>query len=84
MGATSLIVIVDQSKLWTWHGPSEPAVSNEAALQMDSAPTQSSTTPTATNLVSIFQTNSVALKAVVVARCKAGIGGVAYIDGVAL
>ncbi len=84
VGATSLIVIVDQSKLWTYRGPSELAVSNDAALQMDSAPTQSSTTPTATTTVSMFQTNSVALKAVVTASWKAGTGGVQYISGIAL
>lgn len=39
-------------------------MSTEASLQMDNAPTQNSTTPTpATNMVSMFQTNSVAFLA---------------------
>jgi HK97 family phage major capsid protein/HK97 family phage prohead protease len=37
--------------------------SREASLQMDSAPTMDSTTPTGTQVVSMFQTNSVALRA---------------------
>lgn len=37
--------------------------SREASLQMDTAPTNNSTTPTATSLVSMFQTNSIALRA---------------------
>lgn len=37
--------------------------SREASLQMDNAPTNDSPTPTATALVSMFQTNSVALRA---------------------
>lgn len=37
--------------------------SREASLQMDTAPTNNSATPTATSLVSMFQTNSVAFRA---------------------
>lgn len=37
--------------------------SREASLQMDDAPTNNSVTPTATTLVSLFQTNSVAFRA---------------------
>lgn len=37
--------------------------SRETSLQMDNAPTNASGTPTATTLVSMFQTNSVALRA---------------------
>jgi HK97 family phage major capsid protein/HK97 family phage prohead protease len=37
--------------------------SREASLQMDDAPTNNSATPTATTMVSMFQTNSVALRA---------------------
>ncbi len=37
--------------------------SREASLQMDDAPTQSSATPTATSVVSMFQTNSIAIRA---------------------
>lgn len=38
--------------------------SREASLEMDSAPTQSAGTPTAASLVSLWQTGSVAIKAV--------------------
>lgn len=37
--------------------------STEASLQMDDSPTQDSVTPTASTLVSMFQTNSVAIRA---------------------
>jgi HK97 family phage major capsid protein/HK97 family phage prohead protease len=36
--------------------------SREASLQMDNAPTNNSATPTATSMVSMFQTNSLALR----------------------
>ncbi len=38
-------------------------MSDQASLQMDNAPTNNSATPTATSLVSMFQTNSVAFRA---------------------
>lgn len=38
-------------------------MSREASLEMQSAPTHDSTTPTAVELVSMFQTNSVAIRA---------------------
>jgi hypothetical protein len=38
--------------------------SNAAAIQMDSAPTQASLNPTATTAVSMWQTNSTAIRAV--------------------
>lgn len=59
-------------------------LSREASLQMDSAPTQNSTTPTATSMVSMFQTNSVAFRAertINWARRRAT--SVAYLTGVA-
>ncbi len=38
--------------------------SREASLEMDSAPTNDSATPTAASLVSLWQTGSVAIKAI--------------------
>ena len=38
-------------------------MSREASLEMQSAPTHDSTTPTPVELVSMFQTNSVAIRA---------------------
>ncbi|HYG05329.1 MAG TPA: phage major capsid protein [Stenotrophomonas sp.] len=43
-------------------GGIQVAVSTEATLQMDTEPTQNSITPTATQGVSMFQTNSVAIR----------------------
>lgn len=40
-------------------GGIQVSMSDQASLQMDSDPTQSSTTPTATSVVSLWQTNSV-------------------------
>jgi hypothetical protein len=42
-------------------GVVDVSVSTEASLQMDDAATVDSVTPTATSLVSMFQTNSVAI-----------------------
>lgn len=58
-------------------------ISNEASLQMDNAPTNNSAVPTATSLVSMFQTNSVAIRAerfINWARRRAT--AVAYLTGV--
>lgn len=58
--------------------------SREATIQMDTAPTQSSVAPTATTGVSMFQTNSVAIRAerhINWARRRDS--GVAYLSGVA-
>lgn len=59
-------------------------LSREASLQMDSAPTMNSTTPTPIAMVSMFQTNSVAFRAertINWARRRAT--SVAYLTGVA-
>ncbi len=57
--------------------------STEASLQMDTAPTNNSATPTATTLVSMFQTNSIAIRAErVINWARARDYGVGYIDNV--
>jgi hypothetical protein len=58
-------------------------MSTEASLQMDNAPSHNSTTPTAAQLVSLWQTNSVGFRAertVNWARRRAS--AVAYLTGV--
>jgi hypothetical protein len=57
------------------------SVSGEASLNMDTAPTNNSATPTATSVVSMFQTDSIAI------RCERFLNwgvrrayGVGYID----
>lgn len=55
--------------------------STEASLQMDDAPTNNSATPTATSLVSMFQTNSIAVRAErIINWSRARNYGVGYID----
>lgn len=59
------------------------SVSREASLQMDTAPTVNSVTPTATSLVSLWQTNSVGIRAErVINWARRRTYGVGYIDNV--
>lgn len=59
------------------------AVSSNADLQMDSSPTMSSATPTATTAVSMFATNSSAVKAVAVfGAAKLRADAVAVVTGI--
>jgi len=58
------VVLANASDIWLADdGQVVIDASREASLQMDDAPTNSSATPTATSMVSMFQTNSVALRA---------------------
>jgi HK97 family phage major capsid protein/HK97 family phage prohead protease len=62
--AGSLVILANASDIWMADdGQVVIAASTEASLQMDTAPTNNSPTPTATTLVSMFQTDSVALRA---------------------
>jgi hypothetical protein len=59
-----VIGLIDPSSIfWADEGRVELGLSDETSLQQDSTPTQHSLTPTPTNLVSMFQTEAVALKA---------------------
>jgi HK97 family phage major capsid protein/HK97 family phage prohead protease len=59
-----IVVLADASEIYLADdGQVAVDVSREASLQMDSAPTGNSGTPTAANLVSLWQTNSVAIRA---------------------
>jgi len=59
-------------------------LSRETSLVMDNAPTLNSTTPTAAQMVSMFQTNSVAFRAErVINWAKRRASAVAYLSGVA-
>lgn len=79
-----IVALVNASDIYfSDDGGFELAMSTEASLQMDSAPTMDSTTPTASQLVSMFQTNSVAFRAERAlnwARRRAS--AVAYMDGI--
>lgn len=58
------IILVNAQDIWLGdEGGFSVEMSTEASLQMDSAPTQSSLAPTASTMVSMFQTNSVAFLA---------------------
>lgn len=58
------IVLVNAADIYLAdEGGFQVDASTEASLQMDDSPTQQSVTPTASTLVSMFQTNSVAIRA---------------------
>lgn len=60
----SVIILVNASDIYLAdEGGIAIDLSREASLQMDNAPTNNSVTPTATTMVSMFQTNSVAFRA---------------------
>lgn len=61
---TGLVALVNASDIYLADdGGISVDMSREASLQMDDAPTNNSAAPTATSLVSMFQTNSVAFRA---------------------
>jgi HK97 family phage major capsid protein len=77
------LILVDEAEIWkSDDGTVTLDASDQVSIQMDSAPTQDSTVPTATSVVSMWQTNSVAF------RAERGIwwgkrrtGAVQWIDG---
>jgi HK97 family phage major capsid protein len=62
--STCSVILIDASKLWVGEDPAgiEFEASKNAAIQMLDNPTNDITTPTATTLVSMFQTDSVAMR----------------------
>jgi hypothetical protein len=63
-GAGNLVVLVNASDIFLADdGAVTVDVSTEASLQMSNSPTGNSATATAVSLVSMFQTNSIALRA---------------------
>lgn len=82
--AGSTFILVFAPEIWLADdGQVTLDASREATLQMDSAPTQDSVTPTASTGVSMFQTNSVALRAErYINWQKRRAAAVAYITGV--
>jgi HK97 family phage major capsid protein len=83
---TSYLVLADASRIWLVDSGLTFRASTQVALEMSDAPTGSSMTPTPTTLVSMFQTESVALlstawmnwKAVTPASAAAVLTGVEY------
>jgi hypothetical protein len=77
------LYLVDGSGIAVDAYPPEISVSAEADLQMDTAPTGSSATPTAVSMVSMFGTNSIAVKAVAVfGAVKLRADAVAVVTGI--
>ena len=82
--AGSIIVLAFASEIWLADdGQVSLAASTEASLEMNSAPTSNATTPTAVQMVSMFQTDSVALRAErYINWAKRRTQAVAYVTGV--
>lgn len=60
----NLVILANASDIWLADdGNVVVDASREASLEMDDAPTNDSSTPTETTMVSMFQTNSVAIRA---------------------
>jgi HK97 family phage major capsid protein len=82
--AGSIVVLANANDIWLADdGQVTVDASQEASLQMDTAPTVNSATPTAIAMVSMFQTNSTAFRAeryINWARRRSS--GVAYLTGV--
>jgi len=64
--ASGTLYLVDASGIAADAGPVTVDVSNQSDILMDSAPSMNSTTPTAGSLVSMFQTDSTALRSVAI------------------
>lgn len=85
VSAGTIIALVDAAQIDCAVGPFEVTVATHAAIQMDSAPGQHAATPTATTLVSMFQTNSAAIQLSCYANwqvVRAGVVG--YVDNLHL
>ncbi len=79
------IVLLDASRIWLAEdGAMELGISKAALLQMLDNPTNDSVTPTATSMVSMFQTDSIALRGVRTINWKiADAGFAAVLNGFA-
>ena len=63
--STSQITLLDAARVWVAQDPQmELTISRHGTIEMLDNPTNSSLTPTATTMVSMFQANSVALRAI--------------------
>lgn len=80
----SLMIMVNASDIYLGdEGGFQVDMSREASLEMDSAPTQNAGTPTAAQLVSLWQTNSVGFRAErIINWKKRRASAVAYVDQV--
>lgn len=81
---TNIVVLVNASDIYLADdGDISIDTSREASLEMSDAPTHDSITPTGASLVSMFQTNTVAIRAErVISWLRRRTGSVAYTTGV--
>ena len=78
-----LVLIIPQYIYMADEGGIMIDTSTEASLQMDTAPTVNSATPTATTLVSLWQTNSIGIRVErIINWQRARTYGVGYIDNI--
>jgi len=78
-----MIGLIDQDRIaLSGATTAELSVSTEASIQMLDNPTNNSLVPTATTLVSLWQTNSVGLLSKIVVNWRAAPGAAAYMTGV--
>lgn len=81
-GVGANLILVDQARiLYADTDSVDFAKSNQATLQMDSAPTMHAGTATAVNATSLWQTHSVALRAIRTANWEALDDAVQYVAG---
>lgn len=82
---TGVVALINASDIYVAdEGGIAVDMSREASLEMDNAPAHDSTTPTETDLVSMFQTNSVAFRAErTISWARRRPSAVAHLSGVA-
>jgi hypothetical protein len=76
------LILIDRSRTFLALGDADVALSPHATIEMVDAPGSSSTTPTGAALVSMFQTNSIALRAERLANWATAAGAVGWMDNV--
>lgn len=77
-GTRYIGLVAPSQVLWAHEGAVQLSASTEAAIQQTDAPTNNSRTSTGTTLVSLYQTESIALKAVRQSNWYAKPGAAAY------
>jgi HK97 family phage major capsid protein len=82
---TSSIALIDGSAIGMTEGEPQLQASRQASIEMSDTPTGDSAAPTATSLVSMFQTDSVALRAVASVDWRLRVpGAVQLVTGISL
>ena len=83
--AANVIVLIDQSGIVIGDGGAvRVALAESASVQMLDNPSNNALTPTPTTAISMFQTNSIAIRAIVESGWLVRPGAAQYISGIAL